>query len=120
MIPLSFEVRCEHCGYFQLWGLEQMTRALVKSGKLRATSEFEALIVSELFRAHLAAIRCPECKRTETLRCRVPKEKTWDWADEVRCTECQAEIPPERVAAIPGVKLCIHCQRESEKNATNV
>ncbi len=34
-----------------------------------------------------------------------------------QCQECGAEIPEARRAAMPGVRLCIACQTEADKNA---
>ena len=31
------------------------------------------------------------------------------------CEECGEEIPPARRKALPGVRLCIHCQEEADK-----
>ena len=31
------------------------------------------------------------------------------------CEECGEEIPPARRQALPGVRLCIHCQEEADK-----
>lgn len=31
------------------------------------------------------------------------------------CAECGEEIPEARRQAIPGVRLCIHCQEEADK-----
>ena len=31
------------------------------------------------------------------------------------CEECGEEIPPVRRKALPGVRLCIHCQEEADK-----
>ncbi|MGL6193187.1 MAG: TraR/DksA C4-type zinc finger protein [Thermoguttaceae bacterium] len=110
----SYEVRCENCNYFQLWGLEQLIRALVRAGKLRLTAEFDAALVSELFRIHIRSVHCPECGKHGCLTCRAAKAEDWNWADEVRCEECKAEIPKARVDAIPGVKRCVECQREQD------
>jgi len=33
------------------------------------------------------------------------------------CVECDAEIPPARREAVPGVRLCIACQEEFDKDA---
>ena len=33
------------------------------------------------------------------------------------CQECENEIPPARREAIPGVRLCISCQSEHDKDA---
>ena len=35
-----------------------------------------------------------------------------------RCDECDAEIPEARRAAVPGVRFCIRCQ--SEKDRENI
>jgi phage/conjugal plasmid C-4 type zinc finger TraR family protein len=34
------------------------------------------------------------------------------------CEECEAFIPDARRKAIPGVRLCVHCQSELEKRQT--
>ncbi len=34
-----------------------------------------------------------------------------------RCSECEEPIPLARQQAIPGVRLCISCQEEQEKDA---
>ena len=34
------------------------------------------------------------------------------------CQACEEEIPAARRKAIPGVRLCIHCQSELEKQQT--
>lgn len=31
------------------------------------------------------------------------------------CEECGEEIPEARRQAVPGVRLCIHCQEEADK-----
>jgi phage/conjugal plasmid C-4 type zinc finger TraR family protein len=33
------------------------------------------------------------------------------------CAECGAEIPPARREAIPGVRLCLACQEETDRDA---
>ena len=33
-----------------------------------------------------------------------------------RCEECDAKIPEARRQAVPGVRLCIKCQAEHDKN----
>ena len=34
------------------------------------------------------------------------------------CEECEAEIPLASQRAVPGVRLCIECQRELDENRT--
>jgi len=112
---VSFEVRCNNCSYFQLWGLEQVVRGLVQAGKLRLESDFDAALSYELFRVHCGTIRCPGCGETGSLSQISPKKNQWTWADEVRCEDCGNEIPLERLAAIPDVSRCVACQRKLEK-----
>ncbi|MDR2013089.1 MAG: DksA/TraR family C4-type zinc finger protein [Rhodanobacter sp.] len=33
----------------------------------------------------------------------------------LRCEECGAEIPKARRAAVPGVRLCVDCQTEHDR-----
>ena len=33
------------------------------------------------------------------------------------CVECDAAIPPARREAVPGVRLCVDCQEERDKEA---
>lgn len=33
------------------------------------------------------------------------------------CDECGNEIPPARRAAVPGARLCVRCQEESDRAA---
>ena len=34
-----------------------------------------------------------------------------------RCEECDAEIPEARRQAVPGVRLCVDCQSQRDKEA---
>ncbi len=36
------------------------------------------------------------------------------------CEECNAAISPARQEAVPGVRLCISCQAEHDKEAVNL
>lgn len=36
------------------------------------------------------------------------------------CEECDSIIPPARREAVPGVRLCITCQSEQDKEAVKV
>ncbi len=35
-----------------------------------------------------------------------------------QCVECDADIPEARRLAVPGVRLCIHCQTELDNQRT--
>ena len=37
-----------------------------------------------------------------------------------RCEECNDPIPQQRQTAIPGVRLCVSCQTEVEKESINI
>ena len=37
-----------------------------------------------------------------------------------QCAECSAVIPEARRVAIPGVRLCVACQAEADKDASPV
>ena len=37
-----------------------------------------------------------------------------------RCEECHAAIPEARREAVPGVRLCVSCQSEQDKQAVDV
>jgi phage/conjugal plasmid C-4 type zinc finger TraR family protein len=36
------------------------------------------------------------------------------------CEECDSAIPPGRREAVPGVRLCVACQAEQDKESVNV
>lgn len=38
----------------------------------------------------------------------------------IRCLECDDIIPEARRQALPGVKYCIPCQQERDKNRPNI
>lgn len=46
-------------------------------------------------------------------RSRIPQGKSLS-----HCEECDEEIPEARRKAMPGVRLCIQCQSEMEKQQT--
>lgn len=47
-------------------------------------------------------------------RARLPQGASRD-----HCEECGEPIPAARQAAIPGVRLCVHCQEEADRHAKN-
>lgn len=46
----------------------------------------------------------------QTARTAIPTGKSFS-----HCEECDKSIPVARQNAVPGVKFCIHCQEEMEK-----
>lgn len=112
---IYFEVRCANCGYFELWGLERIIRALMAAGKLSPMSEFHAELFAELFTVHVKHVACPECGQKQTLRAVRTQKGDWDWEDAVRCEDCGGEIPEARLRALPGVTRCVKCQTEIDR-----
>lgn len=47
------------------------------------------------------------------VRDRLPRGKS-----RTTCDECGSNIPPARREALPGVRLCVTCQAEHDKEAT--
>ena len=45
------------------------------------------------------------------------RDKLPKGASLTHCEECDAEIPEARRTAVPGVRLCVKCQSESDKKA---
>lgn len=37
-----------------------------------------------------------------------------------RCEECEEEIPEARRLAVPGVRLCVRCQEEADRESRRV
>ncbi len=115
MKSLSFEIRCSGCGFREPWGLEQAVRALIGVGKLRADTDFDADLISELFRVHAGAVACPNCAGLSTLSARKALPGDWDWDDVVRCEDCGKPIPEARLRAVPGATRCRDCQENFER-----
>lgn len=113
---VAFEIRCRNCDYVELWGLERAIRELIRARKLSVKTDFDAILIQELFRVNCRSVPCPKCRSLATLTAEVPKKNQWTWADEVRCEDCGQEIPAARVAAVPGVSRCVSCQQVFEKH----
>ena len=47
------------------------------------------------------------------VRARLPRGESLE-----NCEECGGAIPPARREAIPGVRLCVKCQAERDKEST--
>ena len=111
---ILFEVRCPQCRFVELWGLERGLRELVAVGRYRARADFDPEMIRELFLIHADKIDCPECGG-KGLAARIAPPDAWSWADETCCEHCGQVIPPERLAAVPGAKLCIGCQTAMDR-----
>ena len=108
---MLFEIKCNKCNYYQLWGVEQSISALVRVGKLNFKSDFDVDLIKELFPIHAGSIICPQCKTVGSITAKVAPKKQWAWADEVHCEDCGSEIPPQRLAAVPKTVRCVKCQQ---------
>ena len=49
----------------------------------------------------------------ERVRHRLPRGESLK-----HCEECDADIPEARRTAVPGVRLCVRCQTENDKQST--
>lgn len=114
---ILLEVRCRRCSFVELWGLERALRELVRAGRYRARADFDPDMIRELFLIHIDQIACPKCAE-KCLTARIAPPDAWSWGDEVCCEHCGRIIPPERLAARPGAKLCVLCQAEFERDFT--
>ncbi len=112
---ISFEVHCENCGFFELWGLERAVKSLVSVGKLSAQSDFDAELFAQLFLQHIDHVFCPECHEESVLSARPGQPGNWDWEDSVRCEDCGGEIPPARLEAVKNATRCLPCQEAYER-----
>ncbi len=115
IIITSFEVQCNHCGFFELWAIERVTRALVAIGKLSPQSDFDPILFAELFVHHIDNVFCPQCREIGTLFVKRAEPSAWEWEDAIRCQDCGSEIPEARLEALRDATRCIRCQREFEK-----
>ena len=48
------------------------------------------------------------------------RSRLTDGESYIQCEECESLIPKARCEAIPGVRLCIKCQTELEKQQTPI
>ena len=112
--PILFEVRCVHCRFVELWGLERALRELVQTGRYRARADFDPEMIRELFLIHADKINCPQCDQ-KTLTARIAPPDFWSWTAETCCEQCGRIISSERLAAVPDATLCISCQTAIER-----
>ena len=54
---------------------------------------------------------------TITYEIRPAQSKLYHGESRKYCEECGEPIPEARHKALPGVRLCIHCQEEADKHA---
>lgn len=63
------------------------------------------------------------CAREETDRdaaieaARGHYARCWEVDSALDCAGCGCRIPEARREALPGVQLCVHCQRDAERHA---
>ncbi len=106
------ELRCRHCGRREVFGPAAMADRLRKAGKLRAGRRPELGILYELFRGAAEGWACRQCGKVGLAVADASDEA--QWPGPVPCAACGKPIPPERLEAVPGARLCAACQREGE------
>ncbi len=112
-MSIYLDLVCPDCAWREACSLEAMADWLRRARKLRAGSEPEPEIVEELFRAAAGEFRCPECGR-KGLTTAASDDDLADWPESVLCQSCRKPIAPERIAAVPGTRLCAACQQDDE------
>jgi hypothetical protein len=111
------EISCSRCGAKQRWGFEAVLRCLVNNGKFRRTGDPTPEVVFELFYAFAPTLPCPSCEEVGFFvkpATGPPDDAAFDdpdddWNEAVLCRVCRKPIPSERLAAVPGVKVCVPC-----------
>ena len=106
------ELQCPDCSWRETCDAPRMVQWLAKAGKTRPGRSVDPDLLPELFRAALPQLTCPECGRRGL---RLDTAQRDDWPDEALCTVCRRPIPPERLEAVPGTKVCARCQQHDEQ-----
>lgn len=114
---ISMELRCPACRWSQVCPAEAMANWLRAVGKLRPNRQVEEEILVEVFRASVPQFACPQCGQRGLTATPVAEGS---WPGPVRCEGCGKAIPRQRVAALPGVRLCAACQQAVESGDTEV
>ena len=100
---------CTECGWYSVWGPEEMAQQLRQQGKLRREAKPDPAVVLELLEPLLCSIICPDCHATG-IQLSPLEDDPEDWGDARHCEICNAVIPAERVEIFPNVTRCVNCQ----------
>lgn len=106
------ELHCPGCSWSEVGGPNAVARWLRDAKKVRPGREPSYEIMTELLRSIAGQMKCPGCGRTGLAI--GPARDDAAWTDDVICSSCNRPIPPERIEAIPGARLCAACQRADE------
>lgn len=114
---LHIDLRCSSCG----WELEHNRAAvdarLRAAGLLKRNAHPSLEELRELLFGVAKRLPCPECGHVG-LEARDAPEVEADWPGAVRCRQCKALIPPERLEIFPNATLCVTCQRGDERGVS--
>ena len=115
MPPEYYDLRCLGCGWCEVCGPEGMVRWLRSVGKVRPGREPDQEILGALFHAVAAQLTCPQCGRNGlNAALAADDEQAFAGLGPIPCDGCGQPIPPERLEALPGTKLCTACQNREE------
>lgn len=111
--PRRLELLCRGCGWRQNCGPGEIGAWLRTARKIRANRSPDLGVLYELFRTSAAAFACPKCGAAG-LDVREGSDES-DWPGPTPCAACGKPIAPERLEALPGVRLCAACQGAGER-----
>ncbi len=108
------ELTCRQCEWAEDLDADDIAVRLRSIGRLRRDQQPEFDILFELLKSAAGDLPCPEC---ESSGLTVVEATDDDWSAAVTCAACGKPIPAERLAALPGTKYCVACQRADESGA---
>ena len=103
---------CPRCQWERELDTQSAQQLLRSQGLLRRRNDVDAAELQELLVAVSGRVACEACKE-----CGIEIGEAEDFGDdpgEVRCQHCGRVIEPQRVAALPHIKLCLDCQQAAE------
>lgn len=106
------ELRCAGCGWSDFCDVARMRHWLQRAGMLRRASDPEPQLIVELFGTVTKKLACPDCDGALTVE--VPDDREV-WAATRPCEGCGGQIPPARLAAMPGTRFCAACQEKRDR-----
>lgn len=114
-VVISFELICPSCHWRTASGRDDAIARLRRIGLLRREPDPEDDYLSTLLIDAAQRMACPACHRPGLRAAKADAtEDDGDWQAAVLCELCRQPIPPERIAALPGVKRCAVCQQQAE------
>lgn len=114
------DLHCRSCHWREAINSVAAVHWLQSVGMAKVHRPPEEELLPALLEAGCKRFSCPSCQEVglELLPCDDLDEAEWEIS--VLCEACGKPIPPERLEAIPGVKLCVACQTAEEDGTAEV